>query len=288
MTGYGRGESFHGGVKFTVELNSVNRKQSDVVINIDRDLIQLEPRIRDEINSSVTRGRLNVVVAWQNESKNKPEAQIDFDVAKGYIKSLKKLQKELKLPLDISIEGILRCPGVLKAPETRIDPEVFWPHIEAALKKALDQLVKMREKEGKHLKADLLKRLTDLSLQAASIRKEVPNMVERYRTQLHERVKKAGLDISFEDERLLKEVVLFADRADITEELTRLESHFVQFKDSLNSSNAVGRTLEFLTQEINREINTIGSKANLLEISQTVVNMKSEIERIREQIQNVE
>jgi len=288
MTGYGRGESLHGGMKFTVELNSVNRKQSDVVINLPREVIELEPRIRDEINAIIARGRLNVVVAWHQEKKGRVEIQLDLEMAKSYLKALQKLKNDLKIPMELSMDTILKCPGVLKPTEREVDPEVIWPYVEAALKKALGQLVKMREKEGRNLRTDLLKRLAFVEENTSAIRKQVPEMIERYRTQLHDRIRKSGLDVSFDDERLLKEVTFFADRCDITEELTRLESHFEQFRETLDKSNAIGRSLEFLTQEINREINTIGSKANHVEISQQVIAMKSELERIREQIQNVE
>ncbi len=289
MTGYGRGEVHHGGLKFSVELNSVNRKQSDIVVDLPRELIELEPRIRDEINAVVSRGRLNVVVAWHRANGSRhAEVRLDEDLARGYLRALLRLQKSLKVGGEIGLEAILRCPGVMKMAESELEPETVWPHVEKSLKQALEGLVKMREKEGRHLRKDLVARLEILEKGARKIRELAPAMVERYREQLHERIQKSGIQVSFDDERLLKEVAFFADRSDITEELTRLESHWVQFRDSLDQSKPVGRALDFLSQEINREINTIGSKANHAGISQTVVAMKSEIERIREQVQNIE
>lgn len=289
MTGYGRGESHHGGYKFTVELNSVNRKQSDIVIDLPRELIELEPRIRDEINAAISRGRLNGVVAWHRANGAKAaEVSLDEDVARAYLKGIQKLQKQLKVEGPVTAEMILRCPGVMKLAEKEIESQEVWPHIEKALKMALAGLIKMREREGRHLRGDLLERLDVITKGVNTIRELAPAMIERYREQLHERIRKSGIELSFDDERLFKEVAFFADRSDIAEELTRLESHLTQFRESLSASEPVGRGLDFLSQEINREINTIGSKANHAEASQIVVSMKSELERIREQIANVE
>jgi uncharacterized protein (TIGR00255 family) len=289
MTGYGRGEAHHDGLKFTVELNSVNRRQADIVLDLPREMIELEPRIRDEINAAVSRGRLNVVVTFHRADGTKAsEVRLDEPLAKAYMRAIGKLRKDLKLNGSITTDALLRCPGVLKLNEPEIDPEKIWPHVEKALKKALAGLIKMRSKEGLHLRQDLLNRIDHLSKGVEKIQKLSPVMMERYREQLHDRIRHSGLEISMDDERLMKEIAFFADRSDITEELTRLASHLSQYRDNLNSSEPVGRTLDFLSQEINREINTIGSKANHAEISQTVVSMKSELEKIREQIQNVE
>ena len=289
MTGYGRGECVKDGFKFTVELNSVNRKQSDIMINLPKELAELEPRIRDVINSELSRGRIMVVVAY-HRGASKAEEQIELDVAlaKAYHRAIQKLQKQIKLNGSLTLETILRAPGVMKLAETTVDAELVWPCVETALRKALVQLVKMREKEGKFLANDLTQRLGLLAAGVEQVRKAAPATVNRYREQLHARVKEAGLDVPIDDVRLLKEVVIFADRCDITEELTRMESHLKQFREHLNSNEPVGRTLDFLAQEMNREINTIGSKANAAEVSQHIVKMKAELEKIREQSQNIE
>ncbi|MBM3859841.1 MAG: YicC family protein [Verrucomicrobia bacterium] len=287
MTGYGRGEHVQGGFKFSVELNSVNRKQSDISIKLPAELEELEPRIRDAINAHVSRGRINAVVAF-HRSEAAEHVELDTALAKAYLRAIQKLQKELKLNGTLTLDTILRAPGVLKLAESALDADALWPGVESALRKALERLVKMREKEGKHLAADLAKRLDLLVAGTATIRSAAPETVKRYREQLHARIKEAGLAVPLDDERLAKEVVFFADRCDITEELTRLDSHFQQFRASLKSAEPVGRTLDFLAQEMNREINTIGSKANAAEISQQVVTMKAELERIREQVQNIE
>jgi uncharacterized protein (TIGR00255 family) len=289
MTGYGRGETHWHGFKFTVELNSVNRKQSEISVDIQRDLIELEPRIRDEINTLVSRGRLHVVVAFHRESANGgSHVRLNESLARTYLSAIRKLKKDLKLTGEVSVETLLRFPGVLQTQEPEIDPESVWPHLEKALTGALKKLIAMREKEGTYLRRELLKRLKLIESRIGSIEKMRPQIVDRYRGQLHQRIQSAGIELNFEDERLLKEVALFADRCDITEEITRLRSHFKQVYEQLFLREPVGRTLDFLAQEMNREINTIGAKANHAEVSQHVVQMKAELEKIREQIQNIE
>ncbi|MBI5819926.1 MAG: YicC family protein [Verrucomicrobia bacterium] len=289
MTGYGRGECSRHGVKITVELNSVNRKQSDITINLPRELIELEPRIRDLINARVARGRLNVAVGYHPGS-DRPRAQVQVNtaVAKAYLQATRKLHRELGVDGSITLDSLLRAPGVVSVIETELEAASLGPLVETALNHALDRLVKMREREGKHLAADLNKRLNLIGESVAKIRVEAPNVVKRYQQQLHARIKASGVELPLDDERLLKEVVIFADRADITEELTRLASHLDQFAGCLASGQPVGRTLDFLSQEMGREINTIGSKANDIAITQTVVTLKAELEKIREQVQNIE
>ncbi len=288
MTGYGRGECARDGFKFTVELNSVNRKQSDISINLPKELVELEPRIRDEINAKLSRGRINAVVAYHRSGAPGSQVELDEPLALAYLQAIRKLQKKTKLRGPVTLETVLRAPGVLKLAESSVNAEAVWPGVETALQRALAQLVKMREKEGRHLAGDLTARLQVMTAGVERIRQAAPETVKRYREQLHARVKEAGVHVPVDDERLMKEVVFFADRCDITEELTRLESHFQQFRDCLQSSEPVGRTLDFLSQEMNRELNTIGSKANAVEISQEVVRLKAELEKIREQVQNIE
>jgi uncharacterized protein (TIGR00255 family) len=289
MTGYGRGECAKDGWKFTVELNSINRRQSDISVNLPKELIELEPRIRDEINAHLSRGRINAVVAYHRAAP-KPEEQVQLDesLARAYHRAIRKLQRQMKLNDPVTLDTILRAPGVLKLAESTVDPAAVWPHVKTALRRALAQLIRMREKEGRFLARDLWQRLATLEAGLNRIRKIAPETVRRYRQQLHTRIREAGLEVSLDDERLLKEVVLFADRCDISEELTRLSSHLAQFRQSMKSPQPVGRTLDFLAQEMNRELNTIGAKANAAEISQQVVRMRAELEKIREQIQNIE
>ena len=287
MTGYGRGQSSTNGAQFSVELNSVNRKQSDVTVTVPRDLAELEPRVRDLINSEVSRGRLNVVIAC-HASPNSQKVAVDTALARTYFNAMRELQAELGASGEVSIEAVLRAPGVVRIPEEQISPEDAWPPIETALKEALGDLIAMRELEGKNLAKDLIHRLKIVREALRTIRTLHPEVLKKFRQSLQERIQKVGLELPIDDDRIVKEVIFFADKSDITEELTRLESHFTQFAHHLRKSEPVGRTLEFMTQEIGRELNTLGSKANDVEISQLVVMCKAEMEKIREQIQNIE
>lgn len=288
MTGYGRGETDHDGAKFSVELNSVNRKQSDIVVNLPRDLAELEPRIRQTINESISRGRTNVIVGYHHSINGTGKLALDTGLARSYRDAMQALQKELDAPGEITIGTILQAPGVMRIPEEMHKAADSWPAVESALRAALAELIKMREREGKHLAKDLIHRLKAIRKDLKDIRVLHPDVVKKYRAALLERIQKAGLPIETDDERLVKEISFFADRADVSEELTRLESHLAQFAHHLRKNEPVGRTLEFITQEIFRELNTLGAKANDAGISQRVVACKAELEKIREQIQNLE
>ena len=288
MTGYGRGEVDHAGTKISVELNSVNRKQSDIVINLPRDLAALEPRIRQAINEKISRGRMNVMIGLQEGANGGSALALDTALARSYHQAMLTLQKELSAPGEITIGTILQAPGVMRSPEHSVKPDDAWPAVERALATALGDLIKMREREGKHLAKDLIHRLKTLRQETKAIRALYPEVVKKHRETLRERLAKAGLDLPLDDERLLKEVTIFADRSDVSEELTRLESHLAQFAHHLRKNEPVGRTLEFITQEIFRELNTLGAKSNDAGISQHVVACKSELEKIREQILNLE
>lgn len=288
MTGYGRGEVDHDGMKFSVELNSVNRKQSDIVISLPRDLTELEPRIRQTINQSISRGRTNVLVCIDQGTNGAGKLALDTELARSYHDAMRALQKELSAPGEITIGTILQAPGVMRSPEETVKAPAAWPAVERALRDALADLIKMREREGKHLAKDLIHRLKAMRKTLKEIRALHPDVVKKHRAALLERIDKAGLALSSDDERLVKEVTFFADRADVSEELTRLESHLAQFAHHLRKNEPVGRTLEFITQEIFRELNTLGAKANDAAIAQRVVLAKAELEKIREQIQNLE
>jgi uncharacterized protein (TIGR00255 family) len=288
MTGYGRDEVVHAGRKFSVELNSVNRKQSDIVINLPRDLGELEPRIRQTINENISRGRTNATIALHSSPNGARNLALDTELARSYHEAMHALQKELNAPGEITISTILQAPGVMRLPEQALNAEEAWPAIDRALRGALSDLIKMREREGKHLAKDLIHRLKAIRRKLKEIHAFHPDVVKRYRAVLLDRIQKAGLPIASDDERLLKEISFFADRADVSEELTRLESHLGQFAHHLRSKEPVGRTLEFITQEMFRELNTLGAKANDAPISQRVIACKAELEKIREQAQNLE
>jgi len=289
MTGYGRGEASRDGIKITTEITSVNRKQSEITVYLPRELEPLEAPARAELNKRIARGRVTVKVGLHAAEALPGQVEVNVAVAKAYVDQLRKLARELKIDDKISLEALVRLPGVLGAGDDVSESEKLWPILEQALVAALDALVKMRVKEGAHLAKDLQGRMKAMRKGVATIKSVAPEMVKRYREQLQLRIANAGLPLPpEEDERLLKEVVYFADRSDISEELARLQSHFKQFDDCAKSEEPIGRTLDFLAQEMNREINTIGSKAQDSEVAREVVLFKAELEKFREQVQNVE
>lgn len=289
MTGYGRGEAVAPGVKFTTEISSVNRKQAELVIHLPRELEALEPRVRTELNKRVARGRVTVKISIETGGAPLMGPRLNAPLLRACAQEMRELAKELGLSGEIAMDTLLRVPGVFQSVETPLDCDALWPAVEKALGTAINYLVSMREAEGKALAADLESRVSTLRKSVAFISGAAPAMAAKYLEQLRQKVAQAGLSLPAEDdERLLKELVLFADRSDISEEITRLNSHFAQFDECLASSEPVGRTLDFLAQEMNREINTIGSKSAEAAISREVVNMKTELEKFREQLQNIE
>lgn len=289
MTGYGRGECAQDGFKITVEVQSINRKQADIQVDLPRDLEVLESPIRDTIHQAISRGRLTVkVLLHAPTGRNSARMHLNRALAKAYTQELRHLAKELRLEGNVSLDHLIRAPGVFQTDEQLVQAEDFWPAVSKALRQALNALLKMRSREGAHLAQDLSGRIQTMRKTKDRIARRAPRVADQYRKQLLARARNVGVEIALDDERLLKEVVLFADRSDITEELTRLASHFQQFAALTRSGQPIGRTLDFLAQEMNREINTIGSKANDAEISHGVVTLKAELEKFREQAQNVE
>jgi uncharacterized protein (TIGR00255 family) len=286
MTGYGRGTATFEGRQIAVEISAVNRKQAEISLSLPRALVELEPRVRDEINAHISRGRLTVAVALH--ARNGGKAGVNLAAAKAYRDQLETLRKTLRLGGEVTRDQVLRGPGVLDAENVEIEVEKAWTALRKALQTALKDFVKMRQREGKALAADLRARVLSVQKKTREIATLAPQVAAHHRAALLDRAAKAALEINPSDERLLKEIVFFADRSDISEELTRLRSHLDQFTAHLAKEEPVGRTLDFLLQELFREINTIGNKANFLAISQIVVTVKTELEKLREQVQNIE
>lgn len=276
------------GVRVGVEIRSVNRKQAEVQTRLAPELEPLESRVRDETLREVSRGRVEVRVDLDLPA-SALALQLNRPLAEAYARELGSLVKDLRLEGAVTLDALLRCPGVLRPGSTVSDAESFWPAIQTALRAALQEFNATREREGGALERDLTERVDALRSATARVRDRAPAVQQRYREGLLQRIHAAGLEgVQADDERLLKELVLFADRSDISEELARLESHFAQFEDCRRSRDPVGRKLDFLAQEIHREVNTIGSKANDAQIAVEVVGLKTELERFREQVQNIE
>ncbi len=290
MTGYGRGECTAKGASITVELNSVNRKQAEVSLSVPSELESIEPDLRDLILASVSRGRVSGRVVLQYTGSSRASAvAVNETQAKAYRRELSKLAKSLEIPDNLSLDSLLRLPGVLESAQPILDAKAFRAPIKSALGQALEGLLSMREKEGANLGRDLAKRLAKLRRIVKRVTKLAPDVLKHHRERLIERLKKANVEVpDMDDDHLLREIVYYTDRTDVTEELTRLGSHFVQLEECLSDVVPVGRKLDFLAQEMFREINTIGSKANDANISSEVVTLKTELEKIREQVQNVE
>jgi len=288
MTGFGHGEASADGLVYRAEVSSVNRKQVDIVVSLPRELIRLEAQVRERIGECISRGRVNVSINISAAEGSHGQLQVDEQLARQYIEVLRSLGDKLELGEILKGFDPLRAPGVLSLGVQLPEPDDAWALINQALDVALGALMEMRSQEGQHLCRDLQSRLSDLQCLVESISGCAPHVVERYRDNLHKRLNGAGLDINSDDERVMKEIGLFAERSDISEEITRLGSHFLQCERYFESAEPVGRPLDFLAQEINRELNTIGSKANDAGIAQHIVEAKTELEKIREQVQNIE
>ena len=288
MTGFGEGSARRGGIAMTAVLSSVNRRQLDVHLQLPRELMPLEGPLTEQIRAAFHRGKIQGQVRWADGTERPAQLRVDAALACEAVSRLRALAKELKLADDLSAAVLPAIPELVRVEPAHPDLEQVKAVAEAALAKAIRALARMRAAEGRILARDLRGRLAELERLRRAIEKEAPRVVETYRERLFERLRRLGLESPEEDERILKEIALFADRCDISEELVRLRSHLVQARSLLNASEPAGRTLDFLCQELFREINTVGSKANSLEITRHVVAFKSELERFREQIQNVE
>jgi uncharacterized protein (TIGR00255 family) len=287
MTGYGRGQAMSQGTKVIAEIQSLNKRQTEILVNLPAALASLESDLRAKIDRTLHRGRIIVTISASGPAAHH-QPFIDSDLAKLYLARFKQLQKDLALPGDITIETILRVPGVVSASEPVVLDSSTRTAVDTALDLALEQLLQMRAKEGSTLHKELLRRIRVIDRALEKIRKLQPRVAKRYRAILLERVQKIGLEITLDDDRLVKDVMFFAERSDFSEELSRLESHLDQFLETTHKQQAIGRTLEFISQELGRELNTLSAKANDAEISQLVVQCKAELEKVREQIQNVE
>lgn len=288
MTGFGRGTAANELWNAAVEISSVNRKQAEVVVQAPREIAELEGRIRKVVLDHVSRGRVQISIRLEPGQAATPKARVDAVLAKAFHNAFEELGKSVGHPVRPEAADYLRQPGIVTLGGSEIDAEQAWQVIEPALAEALRGLVAMRRAEGGHLKADFIERLGKLAGFAQTIADDAPQRLPRQRELLHKRLRDAGIEVDLNDERLIKELALFADRCDVSEELTRLDSHFAKFREYLEADEAPGRALDFLCQELFREFNTIGSKANDASIAQTIVEAKTEVEKIREQVQNVE
>lgn len=288
MTGFGRASATANSWHATVEIGAVNRKQAEVVIQLPREAAELESDIRKTVLGTVSRGRVQVSIKLAKTLGSATKIRVDEALAREFHHAFATLGRAVGDDVPPTAADYLRHPGIITTEDSEVDATQVWPAIEAAVRDALTRFNAMRQTEGDHLKSDFLARLNTLACHVETIAADAPQRPLRQRELLAKRLREAGLDLDPADDRVLRELALFADRCDISEELTRLDSHFAKFREYLDAEEAPGRALDFLCQEIFREFNTIGSKANDAGIAQSIVEAKTELEKIREQVQNVE
>lgn len=288
MTGFGRGEYKDNSHHITVEMRAVNHRYTEVVFRMPRTLCSLEDRARRLILSAVSRGRVDVTVTVEEFNERKRTVKVDRELALAYYNALKELKGLFQTQENISVSLIAKFPDVIKVEEVAEDVEEIWPKLENAIKDALELLLAMRKREGEAIQRDMLMRLDLMADDIRQIEERAPGVIKDYRDKLLGRIREAMSAAEIDENRLMLEIALFADRTNITEELVRFQSHLGQFRDTVHKADAIGRKLDFIVQELNREVNTIGSKANDFVIANKVVEIKSELEKVREQIQNLE
>ncbi|HAF18114.1 MAG: YicC/YloC family endoribonuclease [Thermacetogeniaceae bacterium] len=288
MTGFGRGECDVNGLHAVVEIRSVNHRFREITVRISRSYFQLEEKIKSLIQDHVARGHLDVYVNIEDRREKKRNVKLDKELLIAYDKCLREMAEILNIEYDIELDDLSRLPDVLLVEEKEEDIEEVWTVVQQSLRTAVKEILEMREREGARLYEDFIHRKRCISKLLAQIKEREPQLNEELRARLHSKLQQILDDHEIDESRLATEVVLFAERSSITEELVRLSSHLEQLEESLQTAEPVGRKIEFLLQEMNREINTIGSKAADLIISPLVVEIKSQIEKMREQAQNIE
>ena len=284
MTGFGRCEVLKDSRKFTVELKSVNHRYLDVNIRMPKKLNFFETSIRTLLKSYADRGKVDIFITYEDLSQSQVSVKYNAALAAEYLKYLNQMAEEFSLDNDVRVSTLSRYPEVFTMEECSEDEDELWNGLKEALEGAFSQFVEMRTKEGERLKEDILLKLDLLSEQIRFIEERSPQIIAEYRTKLEEKMRELLEDTQIDDNRIAAEVILFADKICTDEEVVRLKSHIQHMKETLEESNGIGRKLDFIAQEMNREANTILSKANDLDISNRAISLKTEIEKIREQI----
>lgn len=288
MTGFGRGEGETTLGKVVVEARSVNHRYCDINIKLRKQLASFETRIKELIRSEVSRGRIDVSLKLDTKGEGKVQFNVDTHLAEQYYQTLQILKKKFKLKEDIPLELLAGAKDLITVKEEQEEVEPYWKEIVPILKQSFEAMDEMKRSEGESLAKDIHQRTERITQEIESIKLRFPSCLEAYRNRLHGRIQSLLGGIEVEPSRFQQEMAFLAERTDITEEIVRAESHLVQFIGLLDEKDPVGRKLDFLLQEIHREVNTISAKANDAETSQRVVEIKSELEKIREQVQNIE
>lgn len=288
MTGFGRAELQDEVRRFTVEIKSVNHRYLDFNMKMPKKLSVFEAAIRGVLKEYMQRGKVDVFISCEDFSSGRMQLHYNSELAGRYLEYFRQMEKEFALENDIKVSHLSRCPEVLTMEEQEIDVEELWSELEKALRAAGEQFAASRQVEGENLKRDLTAKLDSLQANVRRIEERAPEILNEYRNRLETKMKELLEDTQMEDSRIAAEVVIFADKICTDEETVRLNSHIENMKTALNDGEGIGRKLDFIAQEMNREANTILSKANDLETTNIAIELKTEIEKIREQIQNIE
>lgn len=288
MTGFGRCELIEENRKITVEMKSVNHRYLDVNIKMPKKLNMFESAVRALLKEYIQRGKVDIFITYEDFTENNMSLKYNASIASEYLKYLNEMAQQFKLDNDIKVSSLSRYPDVFTMEEAKIDDKQLWSLLEKALKEASIQFVESRVLEGKHLKTDLHEKLDVLLDYVNQIEERSPEILQEYRDKLETKVKDMLKDTQVDESRIVTEVTLFADKICVDEETVRLKSHILNMKSVLEENQSIGRKLDFIAQEMNREANTILSKSNDLQVSDMGINLKTDIEKVREQIQNIE
>lgn len=287
MTGYGKATLAIDSKEYQVEIKTINHRYADISVKMPRVLSYLEEDVKKEILKQVSRGKIEVFITYSNSSSENNEVKINTEIAKLYINELRNLAEAEGLQANIEVTEVAKFPDVLKIKSNNDDEKIKKELLEV-VKNATTNLVNMRSAEGEKIQIDLNNRINDIEVKTSEISKLSTGLIEEYVVKLENRIKELLKTEEIDKSRLAQEVVIYADKCSVEEEITRLKSHISQFRKMLESDGAIGKKIDFLIQEMNRETNTIGSKANNLEITNFVIEIKTQLEDIREQIQNIE
>lgn len=288
MTGFGRMQEVINKREILVEIKAVNHRYYEFNSRVPRTYGYLDEKLKGFLNGKVSRGKVEVSVSIFNQEGSDAAIEINRSIADGYVTALRGISEDLKLKDDLSLSSVMRLPDIFNVVKTTEDEEVIWQDVKTVASKALDKFIGMREAEGQKMYDDIASRLDYIENVVGEIEKRSPEVTELYREKLYAKIKEIVDERNIDDARILTEAAVFSEKTAVDEETVRLRSHIAQYRSLLKADEPIGRKLDFLTQELNREVNTIGSKGQDLEITKMVVDLKSEIEKIREQIQNIE
>lgn len=288
MTGFGRSEIVKGNRKISVEIKSVNHRYLEAGIKMPKKLNVFESRMRDLLKKYATRGKIDIFINYEDDSESQVNLKFNQNIADEYMAIFNNMSEKYNLKNDMTVGGLARFPEVITMDEVQEDEEELWHFIEEAMKAALEQFVNTRILEGENLKKDLLGKLDHMEELVAFVEKRSPEIMKEYRSKLESKVKELLGDTTIDESRIATEVIIYADKICVDEETVRLRSHIEHARKCLNEDGGIGRKIDFIAQEMNREANTTLSKANDIEISNAAIDLKTEIEKVREQIQNIE